>query len=126
MSSANLQFSVPAGGQGVRAARDAISAAVRQWGFTDPGWVYEICAVTTELVNNAVCHGGGCRGVALSADDASVTVHVTDSSPAEPRQRPGAYGLAIVAAFARAFDTTRLPAGKRVWATMRPCPAIRA
>ncbi|MFE1346214.1 ATP-binding protein [Streptomyces sp. NPDC058757] len=72
--------------------------------------------VVTELVTNAVRHGGGVRAVELAAGADGLDIAVTDRSPLPPHlRRPsmagdGGHGLGIVARLADAV-TTCGPAG---------------
>ncbi len=81
--------------------------------------------VCSELVTNAVEHGGGAGAVRIDiGGDSQVRVEVDDADPAGAltigRSRFGAFrgrGLAIVNAVAH-WGVTRTVTGKTVWATL--------
>ncbi|MFC8074477.1 ATP-binding protein [Streptomyces sp. NPDC057307] len=77
-----------AGRQSIHRAREATRA------FTDllcpapdPNVADTLVLVVSELVTNAVRHGGGKYTLELSADPGVLTVAVTDPTPAHPRER---------------------------------------
>lgn len=77
-----------AGRQSIHRAREATRA------FTDllcpapdPTVADTLVLVVSELVTNAVRHGGGEYTLELSAGPGALTVAVTDPSPAHPRER---------------------------------------
>ena len=89
--------------------------------------------VLSELVSNAVLHGGGCTGIEIAEIDAGLRLEVRDASRVPPmlgRPSPESLtgrGLRLVASIAAAWGAEGEPAGKVVWAEItghpRPTPA---
>ena len=86
--------------------------------------------LVSELVTNALRHGGGPRELVVDVAAAGVTVSVSDSSPAPPLQRDqwspavevlpeNGRGLLLVAALADDWGWAQEPLGKRVWFRLR-------
>lgn len=77
--------------------------------------------LTSELVTNAVTHGGDPVSMIVAYDDHVLRVDVRDSGPGVPQQaRPAPMalngrGLMIVAACAGAWGSEPLGGGKSVW-----------
>lgn len=97
--------------------------AFAAWQLEDARFRQDAQLVATELITNAIVHGGGAPSLELELEEGAVTIAVRDGSAAlpEPRQatetEAGGRGLAIVAALAESWGV-ELPAGggKRVWA----------
>ncbi|MDG6103670.1 ATP-binding protein [Dactylosporangium aurantiacum] len=109
-------------------ARAVLAATLPAWGFTDQPWLDTACLVVTELVSNAVRHGGGRLVLRLHAQAAHVTVSVADGSPVVPRPRPdpdgdGGRGLYIIEALSQRWGVEDRQGGKRVWVLLQPHPA---
>jgi anti-sigma regulatory factor (Ser/Thr protein kinase) len=115
-------------------ARQAVRGVLSEWRLSDDGLVDDAALVASELVTNAVRHGG--KHVDLEVDlvpdepagpDATaVRVAVRDGSAVLPRLRAvgddeeGGRGLAIVAGLAADWGTENTPeGGKRVWVVLR-------
>jgi PAS domain S-box-containing protein len=92
--------------------------------------------LVSELVTNALRHGGGPRELIVDVDPGGVTVSVSDSSPAPPLQRDqwatpvdvlpeNGRGLLLVEALADDWGWLQEPAGKRVWFRLRSRPETR-
>jgi signal transduction histidine kinase len=81
-------------------------------------------SVVTELVSNAILHAGGNLSFGLHYDHDTVTVEVTDPSPAIPAKRSAmplassGRGLVIVENFAHHWGVRPGPGGKVVWAEL--------
>jgi anti-sigma regulatory factor (Ser/Thr protein kinase) len=113
-----------------RVARAGIRATLAGWGFTDPEWLDAAALVVSELVSNAVRHGGGCLALELSAHDDHVTVAAVDGSAVVPRRRDahgrpdidGGRGLAIIEASVQRWGVQDHHGGKRVWVLLAPYP----
>lgn len=92
-----------------------------QWGCP-PDLLDNVQVVVSELVTNAVLHGGGALSVALTLLADAVRVEVGDRSgllPAESGYGRGATtgrGLALVASMSRDWDFEPQESGKLVWA----------
>ena len=112
----------PAAKESVRLAREAAAAACRAWGLRVHNAVE---LVVSELVANAVLHGGGTVTVNLVDTGEGVRVEVEDENPMPPvpleihPARVGGYGMHIVS---RLADWGWRPsgAGKVVWARISP------
>jgi anti-sigma regulatory factor (Ser/Thr protein kinase) len=83
--------------------------------------------VVSELVTNAVLHGGGCVELNLAAHDERVVIAVADGSAVVPRRRDpdqaGGRGLRLIEALAVGWGVHDHEGGKRVWVEMAP-PAV--
>lgn len=93
--------------------------------------------LVSELVTNALRHGGGPQEVSVDIDADGVKVSVSDSSMSPPRQRERSQtsggilpengrGLILVAALADDWGWVQEPSGKRVWFRLRSRPAAAA
>ncbi|MEU4736017.1 ATP-binding protein, partial [Streptomyces fradiae] len=93
----------------------------------------DVLLVVTELVTNAVRHGGGVTAfhAELDGDGGDLTVEVTDASPAPPRTRPhgddraaapGGFGWPLVRRLSHRVAVTPAPGGKTVRAVLRLGP----
>ena len=77
--------------------------------------------LTSELVANAVVHGGGTVTLAVARAPGDVVVAVSDSSPQPPTvkavelEATGGRGVALVDLLAQAWGWEPHPPGKRVW-----------
>ncbi len=120
-----VRIPLPAGTMAVPAARRHTAEVLFAWGL--PERVRENAElVVSELVGNAVEHGGGRTELGISRGEDVVRVDVFDTNPEPPvmlspttgddRHR----GLLIVAALATNWGTDRAGAGKSVWAEL-PC-----
>jgi anti-sigma regulatory factor (Ser/Thr protein kinase) len=82
----------------------------------------DVALVVTELVTNAVLHGGGCSGVDISLADTGVRVEVGDRSRVPPvlsHEAPDALtgrGMRLVTAVAARWGAEARPEGKVIWA----------
>ncbi|MGI5239785.1 ATP-binding protein [Dactylosporangium sp. CA-139066] len=82
----------------------------------------EVELAVTELVANAVRHGGGVEELALSTDGETLQIAVRDHDPAEPvvpaaeSDDEHGWGLLIVSRLATAWGVRQHPGdGKSVW-----------
>lgn len=110
-----------------RRARQHIADLCAAW----PRPVVDVAQLlTSELVTNAVRHGGGDVTLEVRADERLVRVEVGDDGPQLPSPGPapmpsgavgGGRGLALLSALADAWGTARRPAspGKVVWFELR-------
>ena len=124
-----VRISLPAGTMAVPAARRFTSDTMCAWDV--PEQTREIAElVVSELVGNAVEHGGGVAEFALSMHDDMVRVDVVDHNadlpvplnpdPEEARHR----GLLIVAALSARWGSIRVGPGKSVWAEFSGAGAL--
>jgi anti-sigma regulatory factor (Ser/Thr protein kinase) len=122
-----VRIPLPAGTMAVPLARRFASDTLRSWRVSTR--TVEIAElIVSELVGNAVEHGGGGADLDLSLADGVVRVGVLDRSPdlpvvLTPRPVEGRHrGLLIVAALSSRWGSSRFGSGKLVWAEV---PAIR-
>jgi anti-sigma regulatory factor (Ser/Thr protein kinase) len=119
---ASLTF--PAKLQSVGAARRFLRATLREWNNDE----YDFAAplVVTELATNATLHARTPYTVLLRLEPTHLVVEVLDSSPRLPQARHYATdsatgrGITLVDSFSDTWGTTPTPAGKVVWAHVRP------
>ncbi|MCZ7456566.1 ATP-binding protein [Streptomyces sp. WMMC940] len=90
-----------------------------------PRVVGDILLVTSELVTNALRHGGGLASFHAELDGGTVRIRVTDRSPTPPstvpRRRvttPGGFGWPLVQRLSRSVTITPAPGGKTVEAVL--------
>src|SRR5438445_10134528 len=110
-------------------ARAMASAAATLVGRKDLG--DDAALVVSELVTNALLHGGGCTGIDIRPIEGGLRVEVRDPSPASPfpgYATEGALtgrGVRVVASLAARWGMQPTPDGKIVWAelTGKPDPA---
>jgi anti-sigma regulatory factor (Ser/Thr protein kinase) len=119
-----LSASLPGTPESAGEARALIIRACREWSLSD----IELDAkmVVSELVENAVRHGGGAGVVRVTLDGQGLTVAVEDHVSAPPvlqapdPQRPGGRGLLLVDRLSREWGYRPTGDGKVVWARLRP------
>lgn len=126
MSELTARVDVPSDTSAPRAARQMTATVLAGWGYHDPAWLDSVILVVSELVTNAVQHGGGCLDLSLQAHEELVTVSVADGSPVVPRPRTadatGGRGLLLIEALTTRWGVTDHHGGKRVWAELRRYP----
>jgi anti-sigma regulatory factor (Ser/Thr protein kinase) len=118
-----VRISLPAGTMAVPAARGFTSDTLRGWQVSERT-VETVELVVSELVGNAVEHGGGSSELSLSLLADVIRVDVVDPDPnlpvvlspepIEDRHR----GLLIVSALSTNWGTDRIGSGKSVWAEL--------
>jgi sigma-B regulation protein RsbU (phosphoserine phosphatase) len=104
---------------------DSVAAArhfVRESLKGHPRFLVDTAALlASELVTNAVVHGGTAVDVGISDDDDVLRIAVTDQNPQMPVLRRvgegqvSGRGLAIVDELADRWSVTELDSGKTVW-----------
>jgi len=108
------------------AARRAVTAVLYGWGFDDPQWLHGAALVVSELVSNAVRHGGGCIDVTVQLHDETVTIAAADGSSVVPCRRDpddnGGRGLLLIEALCTRWGINDHEGGKRVWVELAPAP----
>lgn len=108
--------------QAVRRARALVQQQLAEMGLDD--LADDVALVVSELVSNAVLHGGEPIRFSLTAVTTGVRLAVTDSSANQPiRPLAGTEGmtgrgLQVVEALAVDWGCERLEAGKTVWAVL--------
>ena len=117
---------LPADPESVRRARRFVVDAAERAGF-EPGAIDLAAVAASELVTNAVVHGGGPITVRAVLDPSSLRVEVQDAGTELPERsatdvsRTGGRGLTIVDEFSREWGCTVVHGalGKSVWFTMQ-------
>jgi len=114
----------------VTSARHRVMAQVEAWGIRLGDEQKEaIKLVASELITNAVVHGGGFATVGLRLDDERLILAVHDRSPEPPRRQvttpddEEGRGLVLVDFLAARNGWEPTSHGKRVWAEFRAQPA---
>jgi anti-sigma regulatory factor (Ser/Thr protein kinase) len=119
-------FDVPPGKRAPSSARAVVDTVLLSWGLDDANWRDETALIVSELVTNAVCHGGGEITLEIVADGPGVCVVVTDGSAAPPRRREpddtGGRGLIVIEALAARWQVHSHGSGKRVRVDLHPHP----
>jgi anti-sigma regulatory factor (Ser/Thr protein kinase) len=109
---------LPATPVAARAARQVVAAQCSSW---DSDVVDTALLLTSELVTNAVIHGGSDVQLEVRIDGALLRVDVGDDSARLPRQRSADHnaldgrGLQIVDLLATRWGVYDEPLGKTVW-----------
>ncbi len=120
----------------VSALRYKVVDKVRAWGVPlDDETAYEISLVVSELVTNAVVHGGGAVTVTLRHRPGSLVIDVFDGNTLEPTsqcpdaEEEGGRGLVLVGLLTARSGWEPIADGKHVWAEIelpKAAPAVRA
>lgn len=119
-----MAAALPGTAESAGEARALIAKACLEWGLS--GIELDAKMVASELVENAVRHGGGAGEVRITLDEQGLTVAVEDHLPARPvlnapdPQRPGGRGLVLVDRLSEEWGYRPTPGGKIVWARLRP------
>jgi anti-sigma regulatory factor (Ser/Thr protein kinase) len=126
MSELTAHLDLPLGMDATAAARRAVTAVLGGWGFCDPVWLEAAAIVVSELVTNAVRHGGGAVAFTVEAHDERVMLRVADGSSVVPRRREpdgsGGRGLAVIEALAAGWDVRDYQGGKQLSVQLQPYP----
>ena len=109
----------------VRMARQFLSGHAAQWGFSDDAGAAEL--VMSELVTNALTHGGMQCELRIRYRNNLLRLEVQDDAPGSPDVRPiepdneGGRGMIIISMLSEAWGVDALPSGgKIVWAELSP------
>lgn len=109
-----------------RLARQALRPILISWGFTDRGWLDSAELVVSELVTDAVRHGGGCLELHADCHNQQVTLTAADGSAVIPERRDpsnhGGRGIMIIEMLAERWGVETSQDGKRVWVRLEPHP----
>ncbi|MFJ9338721.1 ATP-binding protein [Streptomyces sp. NPDC101733] len=115
----------------VARAREVAAGILEESGLS-PGdrLVADALLVTSELVTNAMRHGGGLTAFRAEVRDGAFRVLVADRNPDPPVTRVGptvgcvgGYGWRLVHTLASHVTVTLHAAGKHITATLLPAPA---
>jgi len=121
-----LSHAVEPSADGLRAARQLIGDCLRAWAIDDRA-ANAALDIANELMSNAVQHGRPPIGVRVELDriNGTVTVVVSDGSPAPARPLPyraglseRGLGLRIVAQLSTSWGQRPDGEGKSIWATV--------
>ncbi|MBO3749384.1 ATP-binding protein [Streptosporangiaceae bacterium NEAU-GS5] len=122
---------LPATGPSVAAARELVRRELPAWGRSD--LVDDCLLIVSELVTNAVRHGGSAIALRLFADGDAVRGEVYDPGDGVPRPRDPDHdstdgrGLHIVDALTDAWGVIHSPrGGKSVWFVAGACSLVAA
>ncbi|MEV5938719.1 ATP-binding protein [Streptomyces sp. NPDC051994] len=119
----------------VSPARRLVVAKVRAWGVPlDEETADVICLVASELITNAVIHGGGPITVTLCHRPGTLMIDVLDANTRTSKVNfrdveEGGRGLLLVGFLAARSGWEPVMRGKRVWveiALPKSAPAVRA
>ena len=121
-------FDLPLSVGAAAAARRSAREVFRAWRVGDEDWLHQTTLVVSELVSNAVRHGGERLSLELALEPERAVVAVNDGSAVLPERRDadpdaeGGRGLAIVEALSLSWGVQRRDGGgKRVWVEL-PLP----
>ncbi|GAA0460705.1 hypothetical protein Aca07nite_27100 [Actinoplanes capillaceus] len=128
MSELTAHLDLPLGRGAPASARRAVTAVLAGWGLHDGDWLDACAVVVSELVSNAVRHGGGCVELSIEAHGGRVTVAVADGSSVVPRRRDpdgvGGRGIALIEALSAGWTVENHHGGKRVRVELKPYPGL--
>ncbi|WP_326522454.1 ATP-binding SpoIIE family protein phosphatase [Cellulomonas alba] len=122
------RWSLPSEPASIGRARHAVLRTCEAWGL---GNAANAELVVSELVANAVLHGYGHVSLQLDETGDGLRIEVEDANPAPPVTtdghpgRVGGFGMQIVERLAD-WGWRPSPAGKVVWARVRPAPLPRS
>ncbi|GAA4446004.1 ATP-binding protein [Phytohabitans houttuyneae] len=127
MSELNATLDLPLGNAAPTAARRAVRHMLIAWQLSDADWLDDAELVVSELVTNAVRHGGGCIELSLESHEGRVILRAADGSSVVPRDRGphdgGGYGIRVIESCSDAWGVDDFHGGKRVWVRLRACPS---
>ena len=127
MSELSARLDLPLGILAPTGARKTLRQLLITWGYSDRDWLDDACVVMSELVTNAVLHGGGCLEVGVQAHEGTITISAADGSSVVPRrkrgQRSGGLGVVLIERLSTVWWVENHHGGKRVWVELLPYPA---
>ncbi|MFI8266541.1 MULTISPECIES: ATP-binding protein [unclassified Streptomyces] len=107
-------------------ARSRVSALLQQAGISlDSLTAVDALLVTSELVTNAIRHGGGVTALTVHVADGTLHLSVTDDNPRPPEtrngdpQHPGGYGWPLIQRLAEHVTIRTHATGKTISTTLR-------
>lgn len=118
------ELDLPLSAEAAGLARQEVAAVLRSWQLDDEDACYDAQLVLTELVTNAVRHGGRWVRLHLRLEAARLVLTVSDGSAVLPEVRDRAAdesgrGMTIVSAVASEWGVRDREDGKAVWAALR-------
>jgi anti-sigma regulatory factor (Ser/Thr protein kinase) len=120
-----VTIDLPLASHAAASARRTARDVLRAWAVPDEDCIHDVCLIVSELVTNAVRHGGTRVRLELALDGGQFTVAAEDGSAVVPQPRSctdddeTGRGLAIIEALAEAWGVDEQAGGKRVWARLR-------
>jgi anti-sigma regulatory factor (Ser/Thr protein kinase) len=116
----------------IRRARQVVRGSLCTWGCDEQAPAFELAV--SELVTNALVHGGGTIEIRLSAEDDEVRLEVVDHGPGGtlpavrrgPPGELGGWGLRMVDEVADAWGADSNAVETRAWMVRRARDARRA
>jgi len=131
MAELTASIDLPLGLDAPRVARQALRTILTGWGLHDRDWLDTAEVIVSELVSNAVRHGGGCLAFMADMHDQQVTVSAADGSEVLPERRDpttdGGRGLMLIELLCARWGVDHnYQGGKRVWAVLTPHPETQA
>lgn len=120
--SAVARLDLPLDDEAPAIARRTVAGMLDAWLPEDDDFIYDVVLLTSELVSNAVRHGGERVSLEVRRDADGLLISVVDGSSSLPQPRASeefdesGRGLAIVRAIATSTGVDELREGKRVWA----------
>lgn len=130
MSELTARFDLPLDPTAPKLARSAVQPVLVSWGFQDTDWLAAAEVLISELVSNAVRHGGGYVSLDVRAHDGRVTLGAADGSGVLPQRRDadtdGGRGILLIEALSERWGVHDHEGGKRVWVELRPHPETPA
>ncbi|MEV5508722.1 SpoIIE family protein phosphatase [Streptomyces orinoci] len=114
------EWDMPCEPAAVAPVRNACVRRLEDWGLEELTFSTEL--ILSELITNAVRHGGEPIAVRLLWDQHTLICEVSDGSSTSPRPRiakasdEGGRGLFLVARLAQRWGTRYTPTGKVIWA----------
>jgi anti-sigma regulatory factor (Ser/Thr protein kinase) len=126
------RWELPADPSVMAKCRAMVREALAEWRL--PDLIDDVVVVVTELLGNAIIHGGPPIRVVLTAGEGTVTGSVTDGGAGWPRfctagtELEHGRGLRIVAALTERWGVEPVPsgAGKTIWFTCARHPSEAA
>ncbi|MEU5918697.1 ATP-binding protein [Streptomyces sp. NPDC047141] len=119
------RYDLTAGEGVVRECRELAAQAVRDWFGTAGGRgraAADVLLLVSEVVTNALTHGGVPYELRLDGIESRLWVQVSDTSPVRPRphgrhraDRPSGHGLYLLGQLAEAWGCVPRGRGKAVW-----------
>ena len=126
MSVLTAHLDVPLHRSAPGAARRAVIAVLTGWGFCDEDWLDAAAVVVSELVTNAVRHGGPPIVLCVKCDGVSdMQIRVSDGSVDPPevqhaeRLDEGGRGMMLVDLISEHWGVDTTDDGKVVWFQLR-------
>ncbi len=113
---------LPLDPQGSALARTLVREVLAEWAME--GLLDEAEVVVSELVTNAVTHGGSACRLELSHTSGALRIEVSDEGAGSPEPQPldrdseHGRGLLLVSAMSTSWGVEAAPDGKKVWAVL--------